>query len=121
MHVLTLVADRAGAPLSDALVGRVRDALGGGAVSVLSPAEAVELALDAAPDLATVRAALDGAPVDAIAQPGPDRTWKPESGCWGTGCRSDPLSCLAVLRQPPVDLAASTTLKSPFSVAAVGV
>ncbi len=73
MHVLTLVADRAGAPLSDALVGRVRDALGGGAVSVLSPAEAVELALDAAPDLATVRAALDGAPVDAIAQPGEGR------------------------------------------------
>ena len=73
MHVLTLVADREAAPLTDALLARVRDAIGGGAVSVLSPAEAVDLALDVAPDLATVRAALDGAAVDAIAQPAEGR------------------------------------------------
>jgi len=66
-YVLTLVADRTATSLTDALVDRVRDAIGGGAISELSPAEAVELVLDTAPDLTTVRAALDGAAVDAIA------------------------------------------------------
>lgn len=67
-HVLTLVADRTALRLTDALVHRVRDAIGGGVTSVLSPGEAVDIALNAAPDLTVVRTALDGAAVDAIAQ-----------------------------------------------------
>jgi phosphoserine phosphatase len=73
VHVLTLVADRTATSLTGALVGRVRDAIGGDAMSVLSPGEAVELALDAAPDLAVVRAALAGEAVDAITQPAAGR------------------------------------------------
>ncbi len=72
-YVLTLVADRAATSLTDALVGRVREAVGGGAMSVLAPGEAVDLALDGVPDLSLVRAALDGAAVDAIAQPADGR------------------------------------------------
>src|SRR5208282_4126830 len=69
MHVLTLIADRKAAPLTGALVGRVRDAIGGSiTVDVLSRGEALDLTVHAAPDLQAVRAALDGAPVDAIAQ-----------------------------------------------------
>jgi phosphoserine phosphatase len=67
-HVLTLIVDRAAALLSNALVECVRDAIGGGGVVTLSAGEAVELALDAAPDLVVVRAALGDAAVDAIAQ-----------------------------------------------------
>ncbi len=74
MHVLTLVADRAATSLTGALVGRVRDAAGGGvAIDVLSPGEAMDLTVQAAPDLEAVRAALDGAAVDAIAQPAEGR------------------------------------------------
>ena len=62
LHVLTLIADREAAPLTGALVGRVREAIGGSAaIDVLSPGEAVDLTVHAAPDLAAVRAALDGA------------------------------------------------------------
>jgi phosphoserine phosphatase len=67
-HVLTLVADRTAMLLTDTLVDRVRDVIGGGPASVLSPGEAVDLVLDTAPDLTEVRAALDGATVDAVAQ-----------------------------------------------------
>jgi len=74
MHVLTLIADRQVTPLTGALVGRVREAIGGSAaIDVLSPGEAVDLTVQAAPDLAAVRAALDGAAVDAIAQPAEGR------------------------------------------------
>jgi phosphoserine phosphatase len=69
MHVLTLIANREATSLTDALLTRVRDALGGGTITVLSPNEAVDISCNAAPDLAAVRAALDGAAVDAIAQP----------------------------------------------------
>ena len=72
-HVLTLVADRDAAVLTVALVDRVREAVGGGVISVLSPGEAVDIAVDAAPDLAAVRGALGGAAVDAIAQPAEGR------------------------------------------------
>ncbi len=68
MHVLTLVANREAAPLTGALVGRVRDAIGPSALDLLSPGEAVDLTLPTAPDLDLVRVALDGAAVDAIAQ-----------------------------------------------------
>ncbi len=74
MHVLTLIADRKAAPLTGALVGRVRDAIGGSiAIDVLARGEALDLTVHAAPDLEAVRAALDGAPVDAIAQPSEGR------------------------------------------------
>ena len=73
MHVLTLVAGRETTLLTDALVGRVREALGGGSVTVLSPGEAVDIFPPGAPDLAVVRAALDGVAVDAIALPAQGR------------------------------------------------
>ncbi len=51
----------------------VRDAVGGGAVTTLSDSEAVDIALSAPPDLATVRRALGGAAVDAVCQPAEGR------------------------------------------------
>ncbi len=72
-HVLTLIADRASSTLAPDLVGRVRDAIGGGEPTILSEGEAVDLMVDTVPDLHAVRAALDGAPVDAIAQPSEGR------------------------------------------------
>jgi phosphoserine phosphatase len=73
MHVLTLIADRDAAVLTVASVDCVRDAVGGGVISVLSPGEAVDIAVDALLDLAAVRGALGGAAVDAIAQPAEGR------------------------------------------------
>ena len=72
-YVLTLVADRNAAVLTVALVDCVREAVGGGAISVLSPGEAVDIAVDGLPDLAVVRSALGGAAVDAIEQPADGR------------------------------------------------
>jgi phosphoserine phosphatase len=70
MHVLTLIADREAAPLNGALVARVRDAIGGSVtIDVLSRGEALDLTTHTVPDPETVRAALDGAGVDAIVQP----------------------------------------------------
>ncbi|MBN8873008.1 MAG: phosphoserine phosphatase SerB [Rhodospirillales bacterium] len=68
-HVLTLIADRRALTLTPAQVARVRDAVQGGPPLVLSPGEAADIPLATPPDLAQVRAALDGAPVDAIASP----------------------------------------------------
>ena len=68
-HIVTLVADRASAPLTPGLIGRVRDAVSGGAPVILSEAEAADIPCAARPDVQAVRAALDGAAVDAI--PGP--------------------------------------------------
>src|SRR5487761_930880 len=72
-YVLTLVAQREAAPLSAALVARVREAVRGDAATLLSPGEAAELAMPDEPDAAVVRAALGGAPVDAIATPAAQR------------------------------------------------
>jgi phosphoserine phosphatase len=72
-HVLTLIAARDAVSLTDAAIARVRDAVGGGTVSVLSPGEAVDLAGAGVPDLGRVRAALEGAPLDAIATPAEGR------------------------------------------------
>ena len=66
-HVLTLIADRAATTLSAPVITRVREALGGGAVHVLSPGEAADLFCAAPPDAAAIAAALEGAAVDAIA------------------------------------------------------
>lgn len=68
-HVLTLIAQREAAELTPAIIARVREAIGGGVVDVLSPDEAVDIMLPAAPDLAAVRGALHDMPIDAIATP----------------------------------------------------
>jgi phosphoserine phosphatase len=66
-YFLTLVAQREAAVLSPAMIARVRDAVGGGSPDVLSPDEAIDIAVTNAPDMAAVRAALEGAAIDAIA------------------------------------------------------
>ncbi len=66
---LTLVADREAYSLTASLVNRVREAVGASDPVTLSEAEAVDLPLRIAPDLALVRAALEGAPVDALVTP----------------------------------------------------
>lgn len=65
-HVLTLVANISAAPLSPAIIARVRDAVTGGEPIILSLAEAADIPLATAPDMDMVRAALEGAPIDAI-------------------------------------------------------
>jgi len=66
-HVLTLIADRAATTLTAAIIAGVRDVVAGGEPIVLSPGEAADIPLPAAPDMDAVRAALDGAAIDAIA------------------------------------------------------
>lgn len=65
-HVLTLVADRAATTLSAPVIARVREALGGGSVHVLSPGEAADIFIAAPSDTAAVAVALERAAVDAI-------------------------------------------------------
>jgi phosphoserine phosphatase len=72
-HTLTLIACRESGPLTDAVIARVRDVAHGGAPTILSRGEAVDIPLPEAPDPAAVKAALHGAPVDAIATPAAGR------------------------------------------------
>lgn len=72
-HVLILIADRHAAVLSGAVIERVREAIRGGPPKVLSPGEAAEIACETPPDPSAVRAALEGAPIDAIATPAEGR------------------------------------------------
>jgi phosphoserine phosphatase len=72
-HFLTLIAQREAAQLSPALVARVRDAVGGGTPDILSPDEAVDIALANVPDMAAVQAALENAAIDAIVTPANQR------------------------------------------------
>jgi phosphoserine phosphatase len=72
-HYLTLVAQSGATTLSTAAIARTRDAIGGGTPNILSPDEAADIPLADAPDMATVRAALDGAAIDAIATPADGR------------------------------------------------
>jgi phosphoserine phosphatase len=72
-YSLTLIAARESTALTDACIDRVRDAVGGGVVDMLAPGEAADIGPPALPDMATVRAALDGAAVDAIATPADGR------------------------------------------------
>ncbi|CAH2600078.1 Phosphoserine phosphatase [Rhodovastum atsumiense] len=65
-HILTLVVDRTATSLTEAIIARVRDAIQGGPPVVLSPGEAADIPCATAPDPATLAAALEGAPVDAI-------------------------------------------------------
>ncbi len=68
-HILTLIAARDRTTLTPAIIARVRDAAGGGTVTILAPEEAAAIARAAAPDLDRVRAAREGAPIDAIVTP----------------------------------------------------
>ena len=72
-HVLTLVANRAATTLTTAIIARVRDATGGSAIETLASGEATDIELPAAPDMALVRAVLDGIAIDAIATPAEGR------------------------------------------------
>ncbi len=72
-HVLTLIADRTATTLDDATIARVRQAIQGGEPDLLSSGEAADIPVETRPDLDAVRAAIDGAPIDAIAQPAEGR------------------------------------------------
>jgi phosphoserine phosphatase len=72
-HVLTLVAARDATTLAAALIAQVRDVIGRGAVTILSPGEAVDIACTTAPDLEQIRSTFAGAPIDAIAMPAEGR------------------------------------------------
>jgi phosphoserine phosphatase len=66
-YVLTLVAAREAMTLTQPVIDRVRDALGGGRTPViLSPGEAADIAGLASHDVSAARAALGGAPVDML-------------------------------------------------------
>ncbi len=66
-YVLTLVAARGATVLTQATIDRVRDAVGGGTTPrLLSPGEAAEIGGLESDDLRSARAALEGAPVDAL-------------------------------------------------------
>lgn len=67
-YVITLIADRARTSLDAAIIARVRASIRGGAPVTLSAAEAVDIPCSALPDMAAVRTALDGLPIDAIGQ-----------------------------------------------------
>jgi phosphoserine phosphatase len=72
-QILTLVANRAATALTAAAIARVRDAVAGGEPIILSSGEAADIPLPALPDMVAIRAALDGAPIDAIATTTADR------------------------------------------------
>jgi len=66
-YVLTLVAARNATMLTSATIARVRDAVGGSlAPQLLSEGEAADIPGLAEPTLAVARAALEGAPIDAL-------------------------------------------------------
>jgi phosphoserine phosphatase len=68
-HVITLVANRIASSLTPVVVRAVRDAVGGGETTILSPGEAADITLDATPDMDVVRTVLARAAVDAVATP----------------------------------------------------
>jgi phosphoserine phosphatase len=72
-HVITLIAARCGSPRLPAVTARLCQQLGGEVPQILSDGEAVDILLPDAPDMAAVRVALDGAPIDAIAVPAEGR------------------------------------------------
>jgi phosphoserine phosphatase len=72
-HVITLVAARPDPVLLGHALARVAAAIGGGPPVVLSEGEAAGIPLADSPDCAAVTAALEGAPIDAIATPAEDR------------------------------------------------
>ncbi len=73
-YVLTLVADRARTCLTQATIGRVRDAAGGGTPVILSPGEAADIEGVATAELDAARLALEGAAIDVLVSRGDART-----------------------------------------------
>jgi phosphoserine phosphatase len=71
--VLTLVAARHATTLAANLIAQVQDMTGGGAVTMLSPGEAADIACARVPDLDQIRAVFAGAPIDVIATPADGR------------------------------------------------
>ena len=71
-YFTTLVAPR-GSDLSNSLIARVSEAVGGGTTTVLSPLEAVDIACAGAPDHVALSAAIAGVAVDAIVTPAAGR------------------------------------------------
>ena len=71
-HVVTLIADPSNALLPE-VIARVCQAIGGEPPEILAEGEAVDIPVARPPDMAAVRAALDGAAVDAIATPAQHR------------------------------------------------
>ena len=71
--MLTLIAARDATTLTDAAIARARELVAGGEAKVLSPGEAVDIPCREPPDLDAVAAALDHAPIDAIATPARNR------------------------------------------------
>jgi phosphoserine phosphatase len=65
-HILTLVADRDATTLSPAVIDRVRAAVRGGEPVILSPGEACDIPCPTQPENATIQAALEHLPIDAI-------------------------------------------------------
>jgi phosphoserine phosphatase len=72
-YILTLIADRTAGSLTPGAVAAVREAVGGGIANVLSPGEAIDIALTAAPEMPNIRTALGNAAIDAIATPAEGR------------------------------------------------
>jgi phosphoserine phosphatase len=67
--VLTLVAAREATSLTNAAIAQARDAIGGGAVTILSDGEAADIICPVAPGMDRVCEALGDASIDAIATP----------------------------------------------------
>lgn len=65
-QILTLIADRSSTTLTAAMIGRVREAVGGGEATILSEGEAADIPLDHAPDPVLIQEALGNAAVDRI-------------------------------------------------------
>jgi phosphoserine phosphatase len=72
-HILTIVADRRQAALSDAQIARIRDAIQGAPAQILAPGEAADIPCKTPPPAAIVAEALGGAAIDAIATPARNR------------------------------------------------
>jgi phosphoserine phosphatase len=72
-QIVTVAAARDATFLTPAVIARVRESVGGGVVTVLSPGEAVDIACITAPDVALMAAALDNTPIDAIVTSAADR------------------------------------------------
>jgi phosphoserine phosphatase len=65
-NILTLVADRTATTLSTPVIERIREVIGGHAVHMLSPGEAVDIAFKGDPNPAAIEQALEHQPIDAI-------------------------------------------------------
>ena len=65
-HVLTLIADRNSARLTEAIIARVREAIDGGPPVILSPGEAADIPCRTPPIQAALDAALPFARIDCI-------------------------------------------------------